>query len=418
MYENQCIYLRQPVFEDPQQNCIFTCETDLSEFGATPLVTNCGIPVVLNHEITLVTGCSHSRTHHYAKMLATAILNGGQYPFAPSFTTELKGGKVMWIDSVNSIHSVTNLMQQFKENCKINSDNFQMMCLDCLGAFNNNSSLIVDLIIGAVRDFRPNFIVINDIDHLIPFAGHRDTNDFVAFLRETTSLYNVAVCAIAHNLIGKVKNTTGLLGTELFGIATNIFRVIDHGATSTVTSYKALEQTPYEFTFTLNDRNLPQEVVIAPQRVSASQDYIDTLTLQDIFSSIISDGVSIKPDELMASVTSHLIRLAKFNRARNLISNALIRGIISRDPATGDYSATPVMREIPDPRTSCFLTGSDIHSQALLNHLQTGYYDRILTPDKHKPIAAFNTPPDPHPQGNAPISSDTIAPPPPQPPVP
>ena len=147
-----------------------------------------------------------------------------------------------------------------------------------------------------------------------------------------------------HNLIGKIKNTTGLLGTELFGIATNIFRVIDHGATSTVTSYKAMVQTPYEFTFTLNDRNLPQEVVIAPQRVSASQDYIDTLTLQDIFSGIISDGDSVKPDELMSNVTSHLIRLAKFNRARFLISNALIRGIITRDPATGDYSATPVMR--------------------------------------------------------------------------
>ncbi|MBQ7204841.1 MAG: hypothetical protein IJS04_03255, partial [Muribaculaceae bacterium] len=140
---------------------------------------------------------------------------------------------------------------------------------------------------------------------------------------------------------------------------------------------------------------LPQEVVIAPQRISASQDYIDTLTLQDIFSSIISDGDSVKPDELMASVTSHLIHLAKFNRARNLISNALIRGIISRDPATGNYAATPVMREIPDPRSSCFLTGSNIHSQALLNHLQTGYYDRILTPDKNKPIAAFNTSPDP-----------------------
>ena len=362
MFENRCIYLRKPVFEDPQQKCVFTCETDLSEFGATPLVSNCGIPVVLNHEITLVTGCSHSRTHHYAKMLATAILNGGQYPFA---------------------------------NCKLNSDNFRMMCLDCLGSFKDQCSLVVDLVIDAVRDFRPNFIVINDIDHLIPFAGHRDTNDFVAFLREITSLYNVAVCAIAHNLIGKVKNTTGLLGTELFGIATNIFRVIDHGATSTVTSYKAMVQTPYEFTFTLNDRNLPQEVVIAPQRVSASQDYIDTLTLQDIFSGIISEGDSVKPDELMSNVTSHLIRLAKFNRARFLISNALIRGIITRDPATGDYSATPVMREMPDPRTSCFLTGSDIHSQALLNHLQTGYYDRILTPDKNKPIVAFNTSPDP-----------------------
>ena len=70
MNENRCIYLRQPNFDEPQDKCVFTCETDLSEFGPTPLVTNCNIPVVLNHEITLITGSSHSRTAHYAKMLA------------------------------------------------------------------------------------------------------------------------------------------------------------------------------------------------------------------------------------------------------------------------------------------------------------------------------------------------------------
>ena len=210
---------------------------------------------------------------------------------------------------------------------------------------------------------------------------------------------------IGHNLIGKVKNTTGLLGKELLGVATNIFRVIDHGATSNVTSYKSFFHTPYEFTFTLNNRNLPQEVVVTPQRITASKDYIDTNTLQDIFSSIIPDGNTITPSDLMTEVSGHLIHLAKFNRARNLISNALIRGLITRDSTTGDYSATPVLRKIPDPRTSCFLTGSDLHSQALLNHLGTGYYDRILTPDSDTPISAFNTPPAP-----SPVSDDMAAP--------
>ena len=391
--ENHCIYLRKPIFEDPQQKCVFTCETDLSQFGATPLVTNCDIPVLLDHEITLVTGNNCSRTQHYAKMLATTILNGGKYPYAPSLKTAVKDGRVMWIDSVNSIHSVSDLMREFKENCNVTDDNFRMMCLDCLGSFQHHSSIIVDLVINAVRDFQPNFIVINDIDHLIPFAGHRDTFDFIAFLRDITSHYHVAVCAIGHNLIGKVKNTTGLLGKELLGIASNIFRVIDHGATSCVTSYKSFIQTPYEFTFTLNEHNLPQEVVITPQRISASHDYIETQTLQDIFSDIIPEGESITPDDLMSSVSGHLIHLAKFNRARNLISNALIRGIIAREQATGNYFATPVMRTTPDPRSCCFLTDTDIRSQALLNHLETGYYDRILTPNKETKILSFNTPP-------------------------
>ena len=393
--ENRCVYLRKPNFENPQQKCVFSCETDLSQFSATPLITNCNIPVVLNHEITLVTGNNYSRTHHYAKMLATAILNGGDYPYAPSLKTNVNNGKVMWIDSVNSIHSVSDLMTEFKQNCNVNDNNFRMMCLDCLGSFQHHSDIVVDLVINAVRDFQPNFIVINDIDHLMPFGGHRDTTDFIDFLREITSYYNVAVCAIGHNLIGKVKNTTGLLGKELLGIAPNIFRVIDHGATSCVSSYKSLIQTPYDFTFTLNDRNLPQEVVITPQRISASQDYIDTNTLQDIFSTIIPDGKSITADQLMADVSGHLIHLARSNRARNFIANALIRGLITRDDATGNYTATPALHTIPDPRSSCFLTGSDLHSQALLNHLKTGYYDRILRPNKDPEITSFNTPPAP-----------------------
>lgn len=395
MNDNRCIYLRQPNFEDPQHKCVFTCETDLSQFGATPLIINCGIPVILNHEITIVTGSCHSRTAHYAKMLATAILNDGNYPYAASLSTAAKGGKVMWIDSVNSIHSVACLMQEFKDNCKVTSDNFRLMCLDCLGSFLNNSTLIVDLVINAIRDFRPNFIVINDLDHLIPFAGHRDSHDLAAFLREITTLQDVAVCAVGHNLIGKVKNTTGLLGNELLGIASSIFRVIDHGATSCVTSYKSFDQTPYDFTFTLNEHNLPQEVVIAPQRVSASQDYIDTSTLQDIFSSIIPDNKTITPDQLMAGVSGHLIHLSRFNRARNLIANALIRGIITRDTTTGQYSATSAMHSIPDPRSSCFLPGSGLHSQSALTHLESGYYDRILTPDKETSILTFNTSPAP-----------------------
>lgn len=394
MIDNRCIYLREPNFDDPHNKCIITCETDLSEFGATPLVTNGGIPVVLNHEITLVTGNDTSRTPHYAKMLAETIINGGNYRYAPSLKTETQGGKVMWIDTVNSIHSVASLMQEFKDNCNVNDQNFQMMCLDSLGSFRNSCGLLINLVINAVRNFQPNFIIINDIDHFIPFAGHQESNDFVEFLRDITTHNNVAVCAIGHNLIGKVKNTTGLLGTMLVSIATNIFRVVDHGATSCVTSYKALRQTPYEFTFTLNEHNLPQEIVIAPRRISASQDYIDTNTLQDVFSAIIPVGKSISPDELTTAVSDHLIHMARSNRARNLIANALIRGLITRDKNNGNYSTTPAIHIMPDPRASCFLTGSNIHSQALQTHLETGYYDRILSPEKDTTIVSFNTPPD------------------------
>lgn len=388
-------YNRTPNFDEPIDKCVFTCQTDLSQFGVTPLVTNYGKPTLLNHEITLITGNECSRTAHFAKMLAATVLSNGEYPFAASLNTSIKGGHVLWIDSINSIHTVTYIMNEFKSNLNITPTNFKMVCLDCLGTFHNRPSVVANVICSAIASFKPNLIVINDIDNLFPGIGYNDSVDFVSFLRDFTSHENTAVCAIGHNLIGKVKNTTGFIGNMLLPIATNIFRVSDYGASSRVTCFKSLIQTPYEFTFVINEQNMPQEVIRTPKLQKPSDDFIDTTTLQDVFAEALKENNDLSAMELTDSVNSKLMHMARQRRARMMIADALIRGIITRDPVTGKYSATPEVNSVPDPYTACILPGTRFHEMPISNIDIISNLPPIINDPDNMDLKTFNTSPDP-----------------------
>ena len=388
-------YNRTPNFENPIDKCVFTCQTDLSQFGVTPLVTNYGIPTLLNHEITLITGNECSRTAHFAKMLAATVLSTGEYPFAASLNTNVKGGRVLWIDSVNSIHSVAYIMDEFKQYLNITPDNFRMVCLDCLGTFHDNASVVAKLITRAITNAKPNLIVINDIDNLFPGVGYNDSRDFVRFLRDVTCHENTAVCAVGHNLIGKVKNTTGFIGNMLLPIASSVFRVSDYGASSRVTCYKSLRQTPYEFTFVINEHNMPQEVIRTPKLQKPTDDFVDTTTLQDVFAEALKENSDLSAMELTDSVNSKLMHMARQRRARTMIADALIRGIITRDPVTGKYSVTPEVHSVPDPYTACILPGTRFHEIPISNMDIINNLPPVLDNPDNLELKTFNTPPNP-----------------------
>ncbi len=394
-YYGMGAYIRTPNFDDPIDKCVFTCQTDLTQFGVTPLVTNYGMPTLLNHEITLITGNECSRTAHFAKMLAATVLCNGEYPFAASLNANIKGGRVLWIDSVNSVHSVAYIMDEFKGNLKLTPDNFKMICLDCLGCFHQRSKVVAKIISSAISGFKPNLVVINDIDNLFPGIGYNDSSNFVNFLRDVTSHENTAVCAIGHNLIGKVKNTTGYIGNMLLPISTNVFRVSDYGASSRVTCYKSLIQTPYEFTFVINEHNMPQEVIRTPKSQKPSEDLIDTTTLQDVFAQALKENENQSATELTDSVNSQLMHMARQRRARTIIADALVRGIITRDPVTGKYSVTPEVHSVPDPYTACILPGTRFHETAISNMDIINHLPPIIDHLDDLDLETFNTSPDP-----------------------
>ena len=329
-------------------------------------------------------------------MLAATVLSNGEYPYAASLNSEIKGGRVLWIDSINSIHSVAYIMEEFKNNLNITPANFRMICLDCLGTFHERPSVVAEIITKAIIGFKPNLIVINDIDNLFPGAGYNDSSDLVYFLRDVTCHEDTAVCAIGHNLIGKVKNTTGFVGRLMLPIATNIFRVSDYGASSRVICYKSLIKTPYEFTFTINEHNMPQEIIRTPKLQKPSEDFISTTTLQDVFTEALKEKKELSAMELTDSVNSKLTHMARQHRARMMIADALIRGIITRDPLTGKYSVTPEVHTVPDPYTACILPGSRFHETPISNMDIINNLPPIINNSDDLNLETFNISPDPY----------------------
>ena len=273
--------------------------------------------------------------------------------------------------------------------------NFKLVCLDCLGSFHDRPTVVTRIIARAIDNAKPNLIVINDIDNLFPNIGYNDSCDFVSFLRDVTCHENTAVCAIGHNLIGKVKNTTGFIGAMIMPIASNVFRVCDYGASSRVTCYKSLTQTPYEFSFVINEHNMPQEVIRTPKMKQPSDDFVDTTTLQDIFAEALKENGDMSALELTDSVDRKLLHMARQRRARTMIADALIRGIITRNPVSGKYSVTQEVHSVPDPYTACILPGTRFHETAISNLDIINNLPPI--PDNHDDLnlETFNTPPDP-----------------------
>jgi len=199
----------------------------------------------------------------FAKMLAATVLTR-EYPFAPRMTSDLVDGKVLWIDSVNSFQATAQLAKDMKQLCNANASNFRIAALTALGTGQEFYETTRDTIIHAINDFVPHLVIINNLDKLFPYAGHGFAFGFVEYLRDFVAAHDSAVCAIGHNLIGKVKKTTGPVGEILYPIACTVYKVGERSkkesAITRVSCYKTFQRCPQDFAFTINDFNFPQQV--------------------------------------------------------------------------------------------------------------------------------------------------------------
>lgn len=225
------------------------------------------------HEITIITGTEVSRTALFAKMLAATVLSGGSYPFAVGMKTQLIDGKVLWIDAVNNVQDIAQMARDMKQHFNADGEHFKIAALTALGSDQYYFENVREVFNKTIEKFTPNLIVINDLDNLFPCITISKARGFVEFLRNYVAANDAAVCAIGHNLIGKVKKTTGYVGELLFPIANTVYRVRERSkkenAITRVSCYKTFRQCPRDFSFTINDFNFPQQVIAAPEAPSS-----------------------------------------------------------------------------------------------------------------------------------------------------
>ena len=183
--------------------------------------------------------------------------------------------------------------------------------------------------------------IIDDLDHLTPECGMFQADNFYLQLREYLDYHDVAVLCVAYNLLGRMKGTAGHLGYRIFPVANNAFRISNRGTTAVVQRVKGVScDDQFECAFTINDNNMPQEVILEPQNAQLMQRFVEATAVQDIFTAVIPQQQSLTPDELLDKLNKRQEQMNRINRNRHLIASALAQNVLNRD-SNGNYILNP-----------------------------------------------------------------------------
>ena len=345
-------YNRRPIAQciedDPWSHLCLNIEfEELKESAPRAIVNIAGSTMLHQHEITFATGMSNCRAHAFAKMMAAAVIDGKYAPMpslkVASHEEKDAKGRVLWIDSVHSFYTCCGIIRDIKHSVStpVNSDNFMFMCLDDLGAFNERDILVHHHIFKAISEFKPSLIIIDDLDHLTPECGMFQADNFYLQLREYLDHYDVAVLCVAYNLLGRMKGTAGHIGKRIFPVANNVLRISNRGTTAVVQRVKGITcDDQFECAFTINDNNMPQEVILEPEQASLAQRFVEATAVQDIFTAVIPQNESLTPDQLVEKLNKRQEQMNRINRNRHLIASALAQKILNRD-SNGNYIVNP-----------------------------------------------------------------------------
>ena len=347
-------YNRQPIAprinDDPWSHLYLNVENETLNDTVPHAIVNIGGSTMLHqHEITFATGMSNCRAHAFAKMMAAAVIDGKYSPMPSLKVARHEGkeqentGRVLWIDSVHSLYTCCGIIRDIKRSVSTvaNNDNFMFMCLDDLGTFNERDIQVHFHIFKAIEEFKPSLIIFDDLDHLTPECGMIHANNFYLKLREYLDHNDAAVLCVAYNLLGRMKGTAGHIGKHLFPIANNVLRISNRGTTAVVQRVKGITcDDQFECAFTINDDNMPQEVILEPKSATLAQQFVEANAVQDIFTAVMPQNESLTPDQLVEKLNKRQEQMNRINRNRHLIASALAQKILNRDDK-GNYIVNP-----------------------------------------------------------------------------
>ncbi len=332
-------------------SCQFTSETDLRSLTIEPLVTINGQPFLRQHHVTFLTGKETCRAHHFAKHLAIQVLSQDSCQARPSRC------KVLWIDTTNGPHVSATIYRELATHAWDNQD-LHFVCLDVLGGQREDFWFINRAIEDLINEHRPDLVVIDDIDHFMPYCGINIATEFSRTVRDAVNHTDTAFLFIGYNHIGKKACSTGNLGKQLFTSANDIFTLSTQRDVTTVRHICGydLRYDPdeCEFRFTIGPDNIPHE---APRdHKDSSTSIVDDDTLREIATDIIQPGQTITPVEFLHQVTARHRHLRQQERATALYNQALRLNILPQPnestPSTPSSPSSPSSPSTPSSPSS------------------------------------------------------------------
>ena len=262
--------------DESWQNCQFTHNTDLTPFTRVkPLVTLNGQPIIRQHHSTYLTGKDTCRAHHFAKFLAIKVLTTVPQQAVEVMqasglhnSSQRSSCKVLWIDTLHGPHICTQIYHELAAHAPAKED-LHFVCLDVLGSQRENVYAINRNIEALIKQLKPELVVIDDIDHFMPFCGVHVATEFCRIVRDVTNHTETAFLFIGYNHLGKKASTTGNLGKYLFLDASDVFSLSTQREVTTVRLARSydISRSPddTQYRFTIGDDNLPHEAQRDPQ---------------------------------------------------------------------------------------------------------------------------------------------------------
>ena len=273
--------------DESWKNCQFTPTTNLSDFTIKTLVTINGQPILRTHHTTYLTGKETCHAHHFAKHLAIQVLNATPttvlstpVPCAVampllSSPSSSSSCKVLWIDTLHGPHISARIYSELAAQAP-DKDSLHFVCLDILGGQRDNHYMLSRNIEALIKDLNPTLVVIDDIDHLMPFCGINIASEFCRIIRDIVNHTDTAFLFIGYNHLGKKASTTGNLGKYLFLDSSDIFTLTTQRDVTTVrliNSYDMSHQSDDTlYSFTIGDDNLPHQAQRHPQPTPLDHD--------------------------------------------------------------------------------------------------------------------------------------------------
>ena len=330
--------------DESWQSCQFTSETDLTPFRSSELVTINGQPYLRQHHITYLTGRETCRAHHFAKHLAVQLL---------STDTSSKGCKVLWIDTLNGPHISASIFRELAQHAA-SKGSLHYLCLDILGGQRDNHWWLARSIESLIRRLNPQLVVIDDMDHFMPYCGIRVAGEFNRVIRDAINHTDVAFLLIGYNHIGKKACTAGELGKQLFNSSSDIFSLSTVRDVTTVRHISGYDLHVFpgdsQFHFTIGSDNLPHEAAQPGPKPASG---IDDDTLRTIVDNIIqeekqgSEGsqgsdspLNITPSDLLTQVRAQHSQLKRDTRDAALLDQIHRLHLLTKGTPEGRDSGT------------------------------------------------------------------------------
>ena len=375
-------------YDEAWSACQFTSNTDLSQFTVKPLVSINGQPYLRQHHVTYLTGRETCRAHHFAKLLAINVLSQqrqGRQVLGDAIADKKRPAtcSVLWIDTHNGPHVAAAIYRELSQHVATGNA-LHYTCLDILGGQRDDHWWLNRHIEQLINSLNPQLVVIDDIDHFMPYCGTRVAGEFNRVVRDAVNHTDTAFLLIGYNNTSKKACTAGELGKLLFTSANDIFSLSTVREVTTVRHISGYDlrilPDQAQFHFTIGHDNLPQETT--PTAKSAPLG-IDDDTLRTIIDDIIQPGQDIPTSDLLAQVKARHTQLKRHTRDAALLDQIHRLHLLDPIPSSKASEESKPSEESKNSKASPLCHGSAV-ATSKLSH---GINNSLTLPTHPQPVA-------------------------------